>query len=55
MRNATTALLELLMIAVTVRLDTISSLQALYVLLLAHQATLKTLDLKRAQLAQVLV
>ena len=50
MWHATTAiLLELLMIALTVLLDTISSLQELYVLLLAHQAILETLDLKYAQ------
>ena len=50
MWHATTViLLELLVIAVTVPLDTISSLQALYVLLLAHQAILQTSDLKRAQ------
>jgi len=52
MRHATAAiLLELLMIVLTVRLDTISSLQALYVLLLVHQAILEALDLKRAQFA----
>ena len=49
MWHATTAIfLELLMIASTALLDTISSLQALYVLLLAHQAILETLD-NRAQ------
>ena len=48
--HATTAiLLELLMIASTVLLDTIFSLQALCVLLLAHQVLLGTSDLKRAQ------
>ena len=50
MWHATTAiLLELLMIVLTVLLETIASLQALCVLLLAHQAILEMLDLKYAQ------
>ena len=50
MWHATTAiLLELLVIASTVQLDTIANLPALYVLQLALQATLETLGLKHAQ------